>query len=94
MQFLVGRTNKRKDEWGGSYSNRMRFPVEIVRAVRERVGEDFIIIYRLSMLDLVDDGSTWPEIVELAKKIEEAGATIINTGIGERGASPADATSC
>lgn len=81
-QFIVSKTNKRTDEWGGSYENRMRFPVEIVRQVREAVGPDFIIIYRLSMLDLVDDGSTWEEVVQLAKAIEAAGATIINTGIG------------
>ena len=81
-QFIVKRTNHREDEWGGSYENRMRFPVEIVRRVREAVGEDFIIIYRLSMLDLVEGGSTWEEVVKLAKAIEAAGANIINTGIG------------
>ncbi|MFT5382735.1 MAG: 2,4-dienoyl-CoA reductase (NADPH2) [Saprospiraceae bacterium] len=81
-QFIVSKTNKRKDEWGGSYENRIRFPIEIVKQVREAVGTDFIIIYRLSMLDLVHDGSTWEEVEILAKKIEEAGATIINTGIG------------
>ena len=81
-QFIVQRTNHREDEWGGSYENRMRFPVEIVKRVREAVGHDFIIIYRLSMLDLVEGGSSWEEIVHLAKAIEEAGATIINTGIG------------
>lgn len=81
-QFLVKRTNHRTDEWGGSYENRMRFPVEIVRRIRAAVGHDFIIIYRLSMLDLVEEGSTWDEIVTLAKAIEAAGATIINTGIG------------
>ncbi len=81
-QFIVSKTNKRTDEWGGVYKNRIRFPLEIVRAVREKVGSDFIIIYRLSMLDLVEDGSTWDEVVELAKQIEQAGATIINTGIG------------
>jgi 2,4-dienoyl-CoA reductase (NADPH2) len=81
-QFLVTRTNHRTDEWGGSYANRMRLPLEIVRRTREAVGEDFIIIYRLSMLDLVPDGSTWPEAVELAKGIAASGATIINTGIG------------
>lgn len=81
-QFLVTRTNKRTDEWGGSYENRMRLPVEIIRAVRERVGPNFIIIYRLSMLDLVEQGSTWDEVVTLGKAIETAGATIINTGIG------------
>ena len=81
-QFLVTHTNKRTDRWGGSYENRMRLPIEVVRRVRETVGPDFIIIYRLSMLDLVDGGSTWPEVVQLAKAIEAAGATIINTGIG------------
>ena len=81
-QFLVARTNKRTDEWGGAFENRMRFPVEIVRAIRAKVGPDFIIVYRLSMLDLVEDGQTWDEIVTLAKAIEAAGATIINTGIG------------
>lgn len=81
-QFIVKKTNKRDDEWGGSYENRTRFPLEIVKAVREIVGKDFIIIYRLSMLDLVEDGSTWDEVVQLAKAIEAAGATIINTGIG------------
>lgn len=81
-QFIVKKTNKRTDEWGGSYENRIRFPIEIVRRTRERVGPKFIIIYRLSMLDLVEDGSTWEEVVQLAKEIEKAGATIINTGIG------------
>ena len=81
-QFLVAHTNHRTDRWGGSYENRMRLPVEIVRRVREAVGPNFIIIYRLSMLDLVEGGSTWDEIVLLAKAIEEAGATLINTGIG------------
>lgn len=81
-QFIVSHTNHRKDEWGGSYENRIRFPVEIVRSVREAVGKNFIIIYRLSMLDLIADGSSWEEVVMLAKAIEQAGATIINTGIG------------
>jgi 2,4-dienoyl-CoA reductase (NADPH2) len=81
-QFLVTHTNQRTDRWGGSYENRMRFPVEIVSRMREAVGRDFIIIYRLSMLDLVPDGSSWEEVVQLAKAIEAAGATIINTGIG------------
>ena len=81
-QFIVKKTNKRTDEWGGSYENRIRFPLEIIRRVREKVGTNFIIIYRLSMLDLVEDGSTWAEVEHLAKKIEAAGATIINTGIG------------
>ncbi|NBC06159.1 MAG: FAD-dependent oxidoreductase, partial [Bacteroidetes bacterium] len=81
-QFIVSKTNKRKDEWGGPYENRIRFPIEIVRRIREAVGTDFIIIYRLSMLDLVDDGSSWEEVEILAQRIEAAGATIINTGIG------------
>lgn len=81
-QFIVAHTNQRQDEWGGAYANRIRFPIEVVRAVREAVGRDFIIIYRLSMLDLIADGSSWEEVVMLAKAIEEAGATIINTGIG------------
>ena len=81
-QFLVTHTNKRTDEWGGSYENRMRLPVEVVRRVREAVGKNFIIIYRLSMLDLVEGGSTYDEVVQLGKEIEKAGATIINTGIG------------
>lgn len=81
-QFLVQHTNQRTDRWGGSYENRMRLPVEIVRRVREAVGPNFIIIYRLSMLDLVEGGSSWDEIVLLAKAVEKAGATLINTGIG------------
>jgi 2,4-dienoyl-CoA reductase (NADPH2) len=81
-QFLVERTNKRADRWGGSIENRQRFPIEIVRRTREAVGKDFIIIYRLSMLDLVDNAQSWDEIVQLAKAIERAGATLINTGIG------------
>ncbi|TMW64348.1 hypothetical protein Poli38472_012970 [Pythium oligandrum] len=81
-QFIVEHTNKRTDEWGGAYANRIKFPVEVVKAVRKAVGKDFIIIYRLSMLDLIEKGSTWEEIVELAQQIEAAGATIINTGIG------------
>ena len=81
-QFLVERVNQRTDRWGGSYENRMRLPLEIVRRVRAAVGPEFIIIYRLSMLDLVEDGSSWDEVVLLAKEIEKAGATIINTGIG------------
>ena len=81
-QFLVTHTNHRTDEWGGSYENRMRLAVEIVRRTREAVGPDFIIIYRLSMIDLIPDGSSWPEAVQLAKAIEQAGATLINTGIG------------
>jgi 2,4-dienoyl-CoA reductase (NADPH2) len=81
-QFIVSKTNKRTDEWGGPYENRIRFALEIVRSTRAAVGKNFIIIYRLSMLDLVEDGSTWEEIEFLAKEIEKAGATIINTGIG------------
>ena len=81
-QFLVTHTNKRDDRWGGSYDNRMRLAVEIVRRVREAVGPDFILIYRLSMLDLIPDGSSWDEVVTLAKAVQRAGATIINTGIG------------
>ena len=81
-QFLVQRVNQRTDRWGGSYENRMRLPLEIVRRVREAVGREFIIIYRLSMLDLVEGGSSWDEVVMLAREIEKAGATIINTGIG------------
>ena len=81
-EFIAARTNHRDDEWGGSYANRIRFPIEIVRRTREMVGENFIIIYRLSMLDLVEGGSTLEEVIQLAKEIEKAGATIINTGIG------------
>ena len=81
-QFIAPKTNHRSDEWGGPFENRIRFAVEIVRRTREKVGPNFIIIFRLSMLDLVEDGSTWEEVVQLAKAIEAAGATIINTGIG------------
>jgi len=81
-EFIATRTNKRTDEWGGIFANRIRFPIEIVRQVREKVGKNFILIYRLSMLDLVEGGSTWEENVHLGKEIEKAGATIINTGIG------------
>ncbi|SEM89169.1 2,4-dienoyl-CoA reductase (NADPH2) [Luteibacter sp. UNCMF331Sha3.1] len=81
-QFLTARTNRRTDRWGGTAEHRMRFPVEIVRRMREAVGPDFIIVYRLSMLDLVDEAQSWTDIVTLAKAIEAAGATIINTGIG------------
>ncbi len=81
-QFIATKTNKRTDKWGGSYENRIRLPLEIIQQVRAAVGENFIIIYRLSMLDLVDGGSTWEEVVQLAKAVEKAGATIINTGIG------------
>jgi len=81
-QFIAPQTNHRDDEWGGAFENRIRFPVEIVRRTREVVGRDFILIFRLSMLDLVEGGSTWDEVVALAKAVEGAGATIINTGIG------------
>ena len=81
-EFLCERTNRREDAWGGSVDNRQRFPVEIVRRMRAAVGRDFILIYRLSMLDLVERGQSWDEVVRLAKKIEAAGATLINTGIG------------
>lgn len=81
-QFLTARTNQRNDEWGGDFTRRMRFAVEIVRAVRAATGPDFILIYRLSMLDLVEDGSSWDEIELLARAVEQAGATLINTGIG------------
>jgi len=81
-QFIAARTNLRADRWGGSFENRIRLPIEIVKRVRERVGENFIIIFRLSMLDLVEGGSNWEEVVILGKEIEKAGATIINTGIG------------
>ncbi len=81
-EFLTARTNQRDDEWGGDYARRMRFAVEVVRAVRKRVGDDFIIIYRLSMIDLVENGGTLTETIQLAQAIEAAGATLINTGIG------------
>ncbi len=81
-QFLAASTNRRSDEWGGSYENRMRLAIEIVQRTREAVGPDFILIYRLSMIDLVPGGSSWDEVVTLARAIERAGATLINTGIG------------
>jgi len=81
-QFIVTRTNKRTDKWGGDYKNRIQFPIEIVKRTRQALGENFIIIYRLSLLDLVEEGSSWEEVVQLAKEIEKAGATIINSGIG------------
>ncbi|MFT4610777.1 MAG: 2,4-dienoyl-CoA reductase (NADPH2) [Glaciecola sp.] len=81
-QFIAERTNKRTDNYGGSYENRMRLPIELVKQTRDAVGKEFIIIYRLSMLDLVEKGSTWQEVVALGKEIEKVGATIINTGIG------------
>jgi 2,4-dienoyl-CoA reductase (NADPH2) len=81
-EFIVAKTNKRTDKWGGSYENRIRFPIEIIKRIRKQVGPNFIIIYRLSLVDLVEDGSSWDEVVLLAKQVEEAGATIINSGIG------------
>lgn len=81
-EFIVAATNRRTDRWGGEYGNRIRFPVEIVRRVRERMGREFIVIYRLSMLDLVPGGSTLAEVIALGRAVEDAGATIINTGIG------------
>ncbi len=81
-QFLALRTNRRTDAWGGDFANRMRLPVEVVRRVREAAGPDFILIYRLSMIDLVPDGQTWDEVARLARAVEAAGATMINTGIG------------
>lgn len=81
-QFLVRHTNRREDRWGGPYENRMRLPVEVVSRVRKAVGPDFILIYRISLIDLVPDGSTWPEVVQLARAIEAAGASLLNTGIG------------
>ncbi len=81
-QFLVRHTNRRQDRWGGAYENRMRLPVDVVRRVRAAVGPDFIVIYRISLIDLVPDGSTWDEVVQLAKAIQGAGASLLNTGIG------------
>ncbi|KTC65390.1 2,4-dienoyl-CoA reductase FadH (plasmid) [Legionella adelaidensis] len=81
-QFIVTHTNKRVDEWGGAYENRIRFPLEIVRSIRAKVGKDFIIIFRLSLLDLIPQGSNWEEVIFLAKALEEAGVTLLNTGIG------------
>jgi 2,4-dienoyl-CoA reductase (NADPH2) len=81
-QMLTARTNNRTDRWGGSAENRMRFPVEIIERVREAVGDDFIVMYRMSLLDLVDDAQSWDETAELARRVEAAGASIINTGIG------------
>ncbi len=81
-QFLVTHTNRRTDDWGGSYENRMRFAIEAVKRVRAAVGDDFIVIFRLSMIDLIPNGSTHEEVVQLAKEIEKAGASILNTGIG------------
>src|SRR5690554_8034834 len=81
-QFLCLRTNQRDDHWGGSFENRMRFAVEIVSRIREAVGKDFLIIFRLSMIDLVEESSTWEEVVQLERASESAGASWINTGIG------------
>jgi 2,4-dienoyl-CoA reductase (NADPH2) len=81
-QFLVTHTNKRADDWGGSYANRMRLALEIVKRVREAVGPDFILVYRISLIDLIPDGSSWPEVLDLARALSAAGATILNTGIG------------
>ncbi len=81
-QFLVRHTNRRDDRWGGPYENRMRLPVEVVRRVRAAVGPDFIVIYRISLIDLIPEGSTWDEVVRLARAVERAGASILNTGIG------------
>ena len=81
-QFICMHTNKREDEWGGAFENRMRFALEIIDGIRREVGTDWIIIYRLSMLDLLKDGSSWDEVVQLAQAVEKAGATLINTGIG------------
>ena len=81
-QFLVRRTNHRKDEWGGEYAARMRFPLEVLRAVRDATGPDFVVVYRLSALDLVPEGSTWEEVLQLAAGLEGAGASIVNVGIG------------
>lgn len=81
-QFISARTNTRTDKWGGAFEKRAQFPIEIVNAIRAKVGKDFIIIFRLSMLDLVDNGSTWDEVVQLAQWLEQAGVSILNTGIG------------
>lgn len=81
-QFLVKHTNKRTDSWGGTYNNRIKFPIEIVKRVREKVGKNFLIIYRLSIIDLIPNGSSWEEVIILAKEIEKAGANILNSGIG------------
>lgn len=81
-QFLVVRTNKRTDRWGGSFESRMRLPVEIVRRVRQATGPDFMLIYRLSMVDLVPDGSNWAEVTKLAKAVDDAGAGLPKSGIG------------
>ncbi|MDX1357006.1 MAG: 2,4-dienoyl-CoA reductase FMN-binding domain-containing protein, partial [Halomonas venusta] len=81
-QFICRRTNQRDDEWGGDFERRIRFPIEIVKRIRAAVGERFLIIFRLSMIDLVEEGSTWEEVVQLGQAIEAAGANVINTGIG------------
>ena len=80
-QFLAARTNRRTDKWGGSAEARMRFPVEVVRRIRQEL-PDFFVMYRMSLLDLVPDGQTWDETLTLARKVEAAGASVINTGIG------------
>ena len=93
-QFLVAHTNQRHDEWGGAYANRMRLALEIVQRIREAVGPDFILIYRLSIIDLIPEGSSWPEVLELAQRVVAAGATLLNSGIGWHEArSPTIATS-
>lgn len=81
-QFICRRTNQRDDDWGGDFERRMRFPVEIVKRIRQAVGERFLLIFRLSMIDLVEEGSSWEEVVQLGQAIEAAGANVINTGIG------------
>ena len=81
-QFLVTHVNRRTDRWGGLYENRMRLPVEVVRRVRAAVGPDFIVIYRISLIDLIPDGSTWDEVVQLAHAVQAAGASMLNSGIG------------
>ena len=81
-QFLAPHTNHRTDRWGGSAENRMRFPVEVVRRIREALGDDFAVMYRMSLLDLIPDGQTWDETVALAQQVEAAGADVVNTGIG------------
>ena len=81
-EFCARRTNRRADDWGGSFANRIRFPVEVVRRVRERIGRDFIVMYRISALDLVEDGLSGEEIVTLARAIEAAGADILSSGVG------------
>src|SRR5699024_5465022 len=81
-QMLTARTNNRTDRWGGSAENRMRFPIEIIERVRQRVTDDFLVMYRMSLLDLVDNAQSWDEIAELARRLQKAGVTVFNTGIG------------